>query len=83
MMAKKRFEEFETDTQILAEAESVARSFCDATPVSSRMCEFQGMFSKSAIVRLSDETEVSPNQAIRDIVADDRSISDCGTIERQ
>ncbi|KIM85992.1 hypothetical protein PILCRDRAFT_5075 [Piloderma croceum F 1598] len=46
-MAKKRFEEFETDAQVLAEAQSVTRSFCDATPVSSRRCEFQGMFSKS------------------------------------
>jgi hypothetical protein len=63
-MAKRRFEQFETDTKVLAEAESVARSFCDATPVSSRMCDFQGMFSKSAIVRLSDETEVSLNRGI-------------------
>jgi hypothetical protein len=71
-MAKKRLEEFETDAEVLAEVESVARSFCDATPVSSRMCEFQGMFSKSAIIRLSDETEVSPNQAICAKVADGR-----------
>jgi len=61
VMVKKSFEEFETDTEVLAEAECIARSFCDSTPVSSRMCEFQGMFSKSAIVRLSDETEVSFN----------------------
>jgi len=57
-MPKKRFEEFDTSAQVLAEAESVGRSFCDAAPVSSRMCVFQGMFSKSAIVTLSDGTEI-------------------------
>jgi hypothetical protein len=57
-MSKKRLAQFKTDRQVLAEAESVARSFCDANPVSSRMCEFQGMFSKSVIVTLSDDTKV-------------------------
>jgi hypothetical protein len=63
-MPKKRLEEFETDAEVLAEAESVARSFCDAIPVSSRMCEFQGMFSKSVIVALSDGKEVSLNRIL-------------------
>jgi hypothetical protein len=62
MPPKKTFEEFDTDDKVLKEAESIARSFSDATPTSLRMCDFQGVFSKSAIVRLSDETEVSPNQ---------------------
>ena len=63
-MLKKRLAEFDT-AEVLAEAESIARSFYDANPVSSRMCEFQGMFSRSAIVRLSDETEVSPNEIVQ------------------
>jgi hypothetical protein len=55
------FEEFRGDEQkVLAEAMEVARSYCDAEPLSSRMCPFQGAFSCTAIVTLSDKTEVSP-----------------------
>jgi len=58
-MSKKKLAQFKTDHQVLAEAEPVARGHCEAEPVSCRMCEFQGMFSKSAIVTLSDGTEAS------------------------
>ncbi|KAF8523271.1 hypothetical protein BU17DRAFT_85957 [Hysterangium stoloniferum] len=57
-MAKSRLAEFENDSQVLAEVNAVALSHCDTKPVTSRMCEWQGMFSKSAVVTLSDGTEV-------------------------
>ena len=57
MSVPKFFTEF-TDDDVLAEAISVAKSHCEAEPVSSRMCDFQGEFSRTAIVTFSDETEV-------------------------
>jgi hypothetical protein len=85
-MAKRSFESFDPDALALAEAESVDRSlsFCDARPVSSRMCKFQGMYSKSAIVGLSDVAEVSRHQIdLYGMVAEDRPLSDCCTVEGQ
>lgn len=58
-MAKLRLEQFENDSQVLAEVNAVALSYCDAKPVASRMCEWQGMLSKSVIVTFSDGTEVN------------------------
>ncbi len=58
-MSKKKLAQFKTDRQVLGEVELVARSHCEAEPVSCRMCEFQGLFSKSVIVTLSDGTEAN------------------------
>jgi hypothetical protein len=80
-MVKNQFEEFTTDLKVLVEAVSIAQVFCDATLVSSHICDFQGMFSKSAVVSLSDKTEVSLNQAICVKVTDGCSASDCGQLK--
>jgi hypothetical protein len=46
------------EKEAFAQAIAVAKAHCDAKPVSSRLCPFQGMFSCSMIVTLSDESEV-------------------------
>ena len=53
------FEEYRKyEKKALAGATAVARALCDAKPVSSRLCPFQGMFSCTVIVTLSDKSEV-------------------------
>ena len=42
--------------KVMTEVGLVAQSHCEAEPVSSRLCEFRGMFSNSVIVTLSDGT---------------------------
>ncbi|OCB90380.1 hypothetical protein A7U60_g2390 [Sanghuangporus baumii] len=47
-----------TDKQLIAEARVVAKGYCYSIPISSRMLQDQGMFSKTTCVTLEDGTEV-------------------------
>lgn len=47
-----------SDRQVVAEAHAVAKAFCYSEPVTTRIFDHQGMFSKTALVTLEDGSEV-------------------------